>query len=796
MSDNRFLLFNNFIHLHKKWVIGIVLLVTAAASAGLFFARYEGNIDLMLPPDKEITRSMDFLRDSSLSDKVVVSLALTDPGKTKKELFVAVDSLAASLSPPLFTKVIAGFSVANVMEEFSILQYAPQVLGAQDLAAIDSQINAETVSRKMRGIFLQSLRPESIFMSSLSRSDPLGIKMLLLGKMRALPASMGYDVAIEDGHFISRDGRHAMLIIQTPVPMMDGLRSKELIAALQERLKGLPEFVSADIICGHLHTVSNEQVIKRDIKVASIIASISFLVLFLLVFRDARVLFVFIIPLIAVVWAIIMASVIEGKLSYMVIGFGTAIAGISIDYGLLVYIAMKRGADSAQIVKLAKLVTIDASTTMFSFIVLYFSLIRGYHQLALFSILCVIICLILSLFVLPLTLSWKHYRLVSDPTIGDRLRSFRWPVKTSVAIWALLTSVALVLSFSVKFDSDVKKLDGSGPEVLRAERTFHDVWGGKDSQAIFVVTGKSLEDAMEKNDSVFREAIRVVGSGDFTSLALFWPSEKLRRENSEQWDRFWKQGREKKLKALIRDTSAASRFSEQAFAPFFDGLYAHRVDTTSTTGLIAQLQERFVLNKNGEYRILSYFPDEKKYIDALTAITQRYPGTFIVSGKALSASISAFTVKEVRILAPLAVLFNLVLAWLFFRNWKETFLALVPLITGVVWLVGIMSLFNIPLNVVNIVAAIISTGVIVDYGLGITYEYRYNLGIGTVIAVTLSAATNVIGCGALLFAKHPALYSTGVAMVISMVTGYLSSVIVIPSLCSIMETTKMGAKNV
>jgi predicted RND superfamily exporter protein len=203
-----------------------------------------------------------------------------------------------------------------------------------------------------------------------------------------------------------------------------------------------------------------------------------------------------------------------------------------------------------------------------------------------------------------------------------------------------------------------------------------------------------------------------------------------------------------------------------------------------------------VLNKNGEYRILSYFPDEKKYIDALTAITQRYPGTFIVSGKALSASISAFTVKEVRILAPLAVLFNLVLAWLFFRNWKETFLALVPLITGVVWLVGIMSLFNIPLNVVNIVAAIISTGVIVDYGLGITYEYRYNLGIGTVIAVTLSAATNVIGCGALLFAKHPALYSTGVAMVISMVTGYLSSVIVIPSLCSIMETTKNGAKKV
>ena len=132
----------------------------------------------------------------------------------------------------------------------------------------------------------------------------------------------------------------------------------------------------------------------------------------------------------------------------------------------------------------------------------------------------------------------------------------------------------------------------------------------------------------------------------------------------------------------------------------------------------------------------------------------------------------------------------MILAWLFFRNWRETLIALVPVLTGVVWLIGIMSLFNMPLNVVNIVAGIITTGVIVDYGLGITYEYRYNLRIGTVVAVTLSAGANVIGAGALLFAKHPALYSTGIAMVICMVTGYLSSLVVIPSLCNIVRPPK------
>ncbi len=407
MFDKYFSLLYQFVLQHKKWVLGFVLLVTVVAGVGLSLVRYEGNIDIMLPPDKEVTRSMNFLRDSSLSDKIIISLALTDPGKNKKDLFLAVDQLAATLQPPFFTKVISGFSVVDVMEEFSILRYAPQILGEQDLASIDGQINKTTVDQKMQAIYRQSLRPESIFMTSFSRTDPLGIKLLLLDKLRALPASMGYDVAIEDGHFISRDGLHAMLIVQTTVPMMDSKGSKELIALLREQLKNLPPFVSADIICGHLHTVSNEQVIKRDIMVASTVASIAFLVLFAVMFRDLRALFVFALPLIAVVWAIIGTTVVEGRLSYLVIGFGSAIAGISIDYGLLVYIAMKRGADASQTAKLARLVIIDAVTTMFSFLVLYFSMIRGYHQLALFSALVVFICLVLSLFVLPLMLSWK-----------------------------------------------------------------------------------------------------------------------------------------------------------------------------------------------------------------------------------------------------------------------------------------------------------------------------------------------------------------------------------------------------
>ncbi len=771
---------------HKRHVLLFVAVVTAAALAGLSFIQYEGNIDLMLPGDKDVARSMQFLRDSNLSDKIIVSLALTKPDKDKKDLFKAVDDFAISLQPPLFTKVVSGVSVGDAMDEFSVLQYGPQIITEEELASLDGQINKRTVEAKLKQVYLQSFRPESIFTSSFSRTDPLGIKALVYGKLKALPSSMGYNVDVEDGHFISRDGRHAMLIVQTSVPMTDSTRCKELVRVLDEKVKQLPDFASADVIAGHLHTVSNEQVITRDITVASIVASIGFLLLFLFLFRDARALFVIVFPLFAVIWAIFLTAFIEDKLSYLVIGFGTAIVGIS-DYGLIVYIAMKRGTDYSQMGKLAKLVFIDAITTIFSFVVLFFSEIRGYHQLALFSILCLIICLVFSLFVLPLTLSWKGYSLVSDPTIGDRLKKIHWPAGLIVAIWSLITVIFLVFSFSIRFDSDVKKLDASGPEVLRAERAFHDVWGGKTNQAIFIVTGKNLEEAMVTNDQVFKEAVKTVGSRYFTSLALFWPSEHLRKENRDRWDRFWKQGKEQKLKGLIGNASAAYGFSDRAFSPFFEGLYNHGIEPARPGGFIAQLHERFVVTKNGETRIMSFFPDEQQHLETMTALTKKYPGSFIVSEKALSASLSDFTAREMNILAPLAVIFNLVLSWLFFRSWKETLIALLPLFTGVIWLLGIMSLFNMSLNVVNVIAGVIVSGVIVDYGLGITYEYRHNLHFGTVMAMTLSALSNIIGAGALLFARHPALHSTGLAMVICMVTGYLCSVIVVPSFCSLIS---------
>jgi len=348
----------------------------------------------------------------------------------------------------------------------------------------------------------------------------------------------------------------------------------------------------------------------------------------------------------------------------------------------------------------------------------------------------------------------------------------------------------LVLSLNTRIESDVKQLDGSEPEVLNAEKNFHEVWGGKGGQAIFVVTGSTFEEAMKTNDVIFQKVAKSTGTDRFSSLAMFWSSEETRIKNIENWNNFWKQGREAKLRSLIKSESGKYDFSENAFSPFFDGLYKAVDKNNVNNGFISNVKERFVQERPEGYRMLSFFPNEKEFIKTMSGLSRDYPGSFIVSGRAMSESISRFTAKEAKLLIPLAVIFNIVLTYLFFRNIRETAIALIPVLTGMIWLSGIMSLLGFPLNVVNIVAAIITSGVIVDYGIGRTYDYRNNLTMGTAFVVSLSAATNIIGAGALLFAKHPAFSSTGMAMVICMSAGYLSAMLVVPSFCIMLQTRK------
>ncbi|MCK4401176.1 hypothetical protein KAW08_02580 [bacterium] len=767
----------------KRLISVLAAVIIVFAAIGLRFVSFDNNIELMLPANQEILRSMRFLRESNISDKVILSLKLKSPEHTTHDLIQAVEKLEKSLNPPLITEVISGVSKSDLMQEMhSFLKYVPQLLNEQDLSKIAKQITNEGVKTSLSRDYRQLLTPGSGFVTPFIQSDPLGIKTGFLSNIQKLSGSLGYKVQIKDGHFISRNGRNAMLILKTLVRLTDGFGSKKLVAYLHKQLESLPEFISSDIIAGHIHTISNEDVIKRDIRLTLIIASVAFLLLFLFIFRDIRAILIFLIPLISVLVSINLSAIVLGKLSYFIIGMGAVIAGIAVDYGIHVYLAVRTGAGRSDAVKkIIKPVIIAALTTISVFAAFFFSSVQGYHQLAFFSILSIILCLICALFVLPRLLSGKHYeKLPAMLKQGSSMRSQVFD-RACVACWGVIIIAAIVLLRQVEFNSDISQLDGSKPEVIQTEQEFHNVWGGADRPAILVVSGENLEEALQLNERIYTEAVNEVGLSSFAEL---WLSNKTRTANSARWNKFWREGREAKLKELLLEHGQAYHFSDDAFSPFFRHLYTEEIIENIPEGLtfFDRLKERFILKKADEYQVLSFFPDKDKYVKALSAVSSRYPNTFLVSRNAFSYMLSKAISSEVIFLSGIAGLLILILTCLLLRNIRLTALALVPVITGITLILGIMSVIGLSLNAPCVIAAIIVIGLCIDYGIFMVYTCAYNLKTGTRMAVSLSALTTVIGAGALLFAMHPVLFSIGITLVIGVTGGYVSALLVIPSL--------------
>lgn len=782
---------HDFVRKHRNAILACLLAAACAAVLAIRLLPFDHTLDLMLPDDAELHRAIGFLRSANFADKVAVSLSLTDPAADTDKLAAAMDDFAASVEPPLISEVISKFDESAMMEDLLFfLEEAPQILDAHDLAEIEKLLTPAAVEKRLKERYRQLLKPQGSFMSRTIRADPLAIKAMVLTRIRGISASFGYDVDFRDGRLVSRDGRHGLLILRTPVHLADAGASRRLVHYLREKLAAIPAGVEGEMVCGHTHTVSNEDAIKRDIRLTLTIASVAFFLLFLLYFRDASAGLIFLIPIVSVVVSLNVTSLLVGALSSFVVGLGSVIAGIAVDYGIHVYVGVRQGTDASDSARrLARPVTLGALTTLSVFIAFLLSGVPGYRQLAWFSTVSVVISLGLALFVLPHCIRPRARSVPRDSLLVRWVAPSRDSSVVVLLLFAVVLAVGVVAAVRVRFDSDLAQLDGVSREIVETEERFKQKWGGGEgSQAMVVASAADHASAMELNDMVYAAATAGMGRGKLISLASVWPSASTRTVNAARWAGFWQDGREATLRRLLAEKGRQYSFSDQAFAPFFQDLYQVAGPETEPgeNAVLTSLKERFVQELAGEWRVVSFFPDTDDLLAAMDAIGARQEGVFVVSRRHLSALLSRLVISEMGRITTVAMILILATTWWLLRSVRTAVIALVPAVTGVIWLAGAVSLLGMKLNVTNLIAGIVVVGLCIDYGIFVAYACAGRLDAGAVTSVSLSAATTVVGAGALLFARHPALFSIGVTLVAGVFAGYLAAVLVVPSLHAVL----------
>jgi hypothetical protein len=130
-----------------------------------------------------------------------------------------------------------------------------------------------------------------------------------------------------------------------------------------------------------------------------------------------------------------------------------------------------------------------------------------------------------------------------------------------------------------------------------------------------------------------------------------------------------------------------------------------------------------------------------------------------------------------------------VLAVLMIRRPDEAAMALVPLVLGTLWGLGLMRACGLTFNLANVWGIPLVLGAAAEFGLNIVLRFREAREHGgsplprsTALSVALNGLTTIAGFGSLLVAHHYGIWSLGLLLVIGTVTSLVASLVVLPAL--------------
>ncbi len=775
----------------RRLLVGIVLLLLAGG--WLAFSRLPFTTDVAaLLPDRGNRAVADFhlLAKAPLARRVVLRLR-ADSGVGQSELFKAAEELAAGLNPPLFTRVVSGPAAGgeSALLSFAVSQWA-NLLNDSDYDFIRASLAPDRIEKALRSAYLKLLQPTGFLQKEMILADPLEFRNLVFPRLASLnPIGRA---RVVDGHFLSEDGRETMLLLETPIEITDFKGSQRLLAELDRVVKDVvPPGIKVMPLSGHLYTVANATAIQRDMVVVVSASLVSLVLIFMLFMRRRRALLVFLLPVAILGPALALTGLIEGSISAITIGFGAVLLGVTIDYGLHLYFSLQNCEKRPGLIVAALAAPLSGAglTTIGAFAAQLFSTLPGQRQLALFAIFGVFLALILSLLVLPHFLRGEEESTEISPSLLKK-RELRYRGRSAwviVMVWALFLGLAAWQAVKVQCVGDLREVNLVSPSLRAAENDLKSVWGEVRGRALIFAQGRNLEEALQANDQLYSVLRREFALSEIVSLAPVLPSFQSQRNNRWGWQDFWTPERLSELRRKISDSSRKLGFSESAFAPFTKALISEPPFLTESfwrQAGFSPLLDASIEKDSESVTILTLVPDQPP-LEAVFTACEQIPGVRLVSPQAFSRVVSAAIAKDLRQFIVLALIFVALILLALLRNLYQVLLALLPVAAGLLSMFGIMGALGLSFNLFNLVAAILIIGLGVDYGIFMVYRLFRGSDAATERAVLVSGLTTLAGFGVLILARHPALNSIGLTVLLG-VGGALPTVLwVLPALAGL-----------
>ena len=761
-----------------------------------FFAlqvRFEENITQFFPDTKDSQNTIKVFDNLKIKDKIIIMLSSADTCHRVEpdSLIEAAGQLQQTLTEKAGGTLIKGIfaqvdqSLIGGATDF-VYEHLPLFLTDTDYQRFDSLLTEKGIQAIMQKNYTNLLSPAGIALRSYILRDPLGLGSEALKHLQDFQLEANYE--IYDEHIFSKDGSTLLMFI-TPVFSTGSTgKNDELIKILEEELQhvqGESPTIRTEYFGGPSVGVYNARQIKKDTILTSSLALLIIIVFISLVFKRKRSIPLIITPvLFGGLFALFLIFFIKGSISAIAVGAGSAVMGIALSYSIHMLAHQNHVSTVQQLIKeIAYPLTVGSFTTIGAFMGLIFTSSDLLRDFGLFASLALVGTTLFCLIYLPHFLKGqadvKQGRVLR---IIEKINAYSYEKnKWLVGGILLITVICFFTSQKVGFNNDMMSLNYEPQHLKQSEEKLMQLFDSDEKTVLFVSVGKDMNQATETYAVTNQKLLALKDQGlikDYASASQFLISPQEQQLRLKRWKDYWTDEKQQQVREQLETAAAEYRFRPGSFDPFYQWLnqpfgeyhYAAQEDdlsgkllnewqtsADSITMLISQIR---ISDQNKETVYQHFNKDQDVVIFDRSYFANKWVSA-INDDFYLILYISSFL-----------IFFAL---WFSYGRIELTLMSFLPMLVSWVIILGLMGILGIEFNIINIILSTFIFGIGDDFSIfimdGLQNKYRTGQKVlnSHKTAIFFSAFTTVVGMGALVFAKHPALQSISLISILGMI---------------------------
>lgn len=761
-----------------------------------FFAlqvRFEENITQFFPDTKDSQNTIKVFDNLKIKDKIIIMLSSADTCHRVEpdSLIEAAGRLQQTLTEKAGGTLIKGIfaqvdqSLIGGATDF-VYEHLPLFLTDTDYQRFDSLLTEKGIQAIMQKNYTNLLSPAGIALRSYILRDPLGLGSEALKHLQDFQLEANYE--IYDEHIFSKDGSTLLMFI-TPVFSTGSTgKNDELIKILEEELQhvqGESPTIRAEYFGGPSVGVYNARQIKKDTILTSSLALLIIIVFISLVFKRKRSIPLIITPvLFGGLFALFLIFFIKGSISAIAVGAGSAVMGIALSYSIHMLAHQNHVSTVQQLIKeIAYPLTVGSFTTIGAFMGLIFTSSDLLRDFGLFASLALVGTTLFCLIYLPHFLKGqadvKQGRVLR---IIEKINAYSYEKnKWLVGGILLITIICLFTSQKVGFNNDMMSLNYEPQHLKQSEEKLMQLFDSDEKTVLFVSVGKDMNQATETYAITNQKLSTLKDQGlikDYASASQFLISPQEQQLRLKRWKDYWTDEKQQQIRKQLETAATEYRFRPGSFDPFYQWLnqpFGEYHYTAQEDDLSGKLLNEWQTSADSITMLISQIriSDQNK-----ETVYQNFSKTqdVVIFDRSYFANkwVSAINDDFYLILYISSFLIFFAL-WFSYGRIELTLMSFLPMLVSWVIILGLMGILGIEFNIINIILSTFIFGIGDDFSIfimdGLQNKYRTGQKVlnSHKTAIFFSAFTTVVGMGALVFAKHPALQSISLISILGMI---------------------------